>query len=305
MISLCVSLYCRRPSNVRRPFLWFFCFHHFSLTHARRRINDIRIIICVDPQVSASSQLPRTYFEATNAFANILKRRKNCFRLYTIGMRSVAREVECTQARRSARSCELYWMSFTFNFVCIWFLFLCNALIALTLARIFLPAPRHACTANCIWWRVMHSTNTHTATISILSASVLRFCCWRCGMYARTQVTCACAVDICCIYTVCFIVTFSICAKTMCRWPLFTDLHRATHKNNTIPFRLLRRLRSGVCVCANRIYPIADTQSMCAMQALYWLFFLFFCFSWIFIFCLFDWEPTMSRVFGALRLICK
>lgn len=119
MISLCVSLYCRRPSNVRRPFLWFFCFHHFSLTHARRRINDIRIIICVDPQVSASSQLPRTYFEATNAFANILKRRKNCFRLYTIGMRSVAREVECTQARRSARSCELYWMSFTFNFVCI------------------------------------------------------------------------------------------------------------------------------------------------------------------------------------------
>lgn len=56
---------------------------------------------------------------------------------------------------------------------------------------------------------------THIHVRSGFYSLVARFCCCRCGM--RIQMTCACAMDICCIYTVCFIVTFSICAKTMCR----------------------------------------------------------------------------------------
>lgn len=153
----------------------------------------------------------------------------------------------------------------------------------------------------CIWWRVMHITHTHTCPSSSFYSPLGCVSVAGVAVCMRTRMTCACAMDICCIYTVCFIVTFSICAKTMCRWPLFTDLHHATHKNNIIPCRLLRR--SGVC--ANRISNTRYPIYVCAMQVLYLLFFYSLLFSWIFIFCLFDWEPTLSHMFGALRLICK
>lgn len=82
---------------------------------------------------------------------------------------------------------------------------------------------------------------SHTYERSCFYSLLSRFCCCCCGM--RTQMTCACAMDICCIYTVCFIVTFSICAKTMCRWPLFTDLQHATHKNILFAFLFVSCIR--------------------------------------------------------------
>lgn len=132
IVSLCVLLYCRRPSNVRRPFLWFFCFHYisyFSNTQAserarQKKIQTIRIIICVDPYVSANSQLPRTYYSThgSNRFFRIYLEKKNeekTVSFYILGIVSVAREVYCTQRRKSALVRELRWISFTFNFVCI------------------------------------------------------------------------------------------------------------------------------------------------------------------------------------------
>lgn len=128
----------QRSFNVCRPFLRFFSFH-FSF-----------ILVC-----QYDARTPK-YHRFASSFASIRASmhtvgNKNVsyssrqrlyvfirvfffpFFLYT-RILTVVSSVWCTQTRKCALV-RAVWMTFTFNFVCIWFLFLCNA-IALAMARI-------------------------------------------------------------------------------------------------------------------------------------------------------------------------
>lgn len=237
---------------------------------------------------------------------------------YILGKVSVAREVYCTQRRKSALVRELRWISFTFNFVCIWFLFLCNA-IALTLARICRAHTHHQPTSICmadilsglvlyLMARDAHHTHTHKQARAhysirlwvafLLVGSVCRF-----SMYAHPNDLCLCYGYMLHLYRLFHRDLQYMRKDDVSMTTLYRSLHRATHKKKkykkyiyTIPFRhrLRRRLRSGVW-CKPCVYPIYPIYVWCTSSLfvvlLFFLNFQYFAYS--------IWQSTMSHMFGS------